>query len=342
MRVTQNTNFETIRNTIHRSKGRMEEFQHQASTLKKLNQPSDGPVAASKVLEVRTDKVNNEQFATNARMAEAFLNNTDHVLSEVSEILTRAKEIAIGQSSGASSTAETRLGIAEEVSQLYQRAVAAANTKIGDRYLFGGYKTDRAPVSGEGAYQGDDGQMMIEVSKDIFVAMNVPGIEAFNTEPRSSSDGRRLYGTQELQRDEYQETQKARGPASEMEVGHRPYDPKKFERENVNVFDELQNLRIALLTGDLEGVRSTLDRFDQAHTNVVATRSRIGSRAAGLQNAIQSMERHNQTNSELTSQLEDADMAHVMSEIAKEDSVLRSVLSSSHRLVQPTLMDFLK
>ena len=170
MRVTENSNFDTIRGSIRRSKERMENLQMQSGTLKKLNTPSDDPVGAAKLLEIRTEKVNNDQFIANAKLAEAMLSNSDHALQEMVDIVVRAKEIAIGQASGASSNDDTRLGIAEEVTQLYQQAVTAANRKVGDRYLFGGYRTTTAPVQGDGRYTGDDGQLMVEVAKDIFIA----------------------------------------------------------------------------------------------------------------------------------------------------------------------------
>jgi flagellar hook-associated protein 3 FlgL len=326
MRVTENTNFDTIRDSISRSRGRMENLQLQSSTLKKLNSPSDDPVGAAKVLETRTDKVNNDQFQMNAKMAEAFLNNSEHAVSELADIVVRAKEIAIGQSSGASSNAESRLGVAEEVAQLYQQAVAAANRRIGDRYLFGGHRTNHTPVDPDGRYQGDEGQMMVEVGRDVFISTNVPGIEVFNTIPKSSLDSKQkheLYST-------------PRAPASEMNHS------EEEQKENVNVFDELQNLRISLLTGDLDGIRSTLERFDAVHGQLTSIRAKIGARVQGLQNTIQSLERHTVTNAELASSLEDADMAQVMSDLAKEETVFRSALSSSHKLIQPTLLDFLK
>jgi flagellar hook-associated protein 3 FlgL len=101
MRVTENTNYETVRNSITRAKERMDGLQQQSATLKKINTPSDDPVGAAQVLEVRTDKVQSDQFVVNARLAESLLNNTDHALAELSDIIARAKEIAIGQSSGA-------------------------------------------------------------------------------------------------------------------------------------------------------------------------------------------------------------------------------------------------
>ena len=176
MRVTENTNFDTVRNTLHRTKEKMENLQTQSATMRKLNTPSDDPVGAAKVLEIRTDKVNNDQFLMNAHLAQSFLNNSDHAISDLSDLVSRAKEIAIGQASGASSNDETRLGVSEEVTQLIQQAIAAGNRKIGERYLFGGYSTQKPPVDNEGRYAGDDGQMMVEIGKDVFLSMNVPGI----------------------------------------------------------------------------------------------------------------------------------------------------------------------
>jgi flagellar hook-associated protein 3 FlgL len=337
MRVTENMNYDVLRTNISRSKDRMENLQSQAATMKKLNTPSDNPVGASKVLEVRTEKMNNEQYISNGKMAEAYLTNSEQALSEVSEIIMRAKEIAIGQASGASSNAETRLGVAEEVAQLYQQAVSAANRRIGDHYLFGGYKTSKPPVDADGKYQGDNGQIMVEIAKDVFLSMNVPGVEAFNTAPKASSDARGgAYPTQEQQ-------VKARAPASLREQQRLGAEGEvSAAKENVNVFDELQALRIGLLTGDADGIRNTLERFDQLHASVVATRAKLGSRLNGLEQTGNAIDRHNLVNAQITSQIEDADMAQVVSDLAKEEQVFKSTLASSQKLIQPTLLDFLK
>jgi flagellar hook-associated protein 3 FlgL len=339
MRVTENTNYDTVRNTINRTKERMEKMQNQTATLRKLNTPSDDPIGASKVLEIRTDKVNNDQYTMNAKLAEAYLDNSDHALSELSDICVRAKEIALSQASGASSNDDTRLGVAEEITQLFKQAVAAGNRRVGDRYLFGGYKTTKPPVDPEGRYQGDEGQMMVEIAKDVFLSMNVPGIDAFNSNPRNSADSRR--GVQGY------DSQGGAQTGGAQAAGRAPSSTEmspveNVDGENVNVFDELQNLRIALLTGDLDGIRDTLDRFDSIHGKIVATRAKVGSRIQGLQSTAQATERHNLTNAQLSSQLEDADMAEVVSNLARDEAVFRSALGSSQKLIQPTLLDFLK
>jgi flagellar hook-associated protein 3 FlgL len=315
----------------------MDNLQTQSSTMKKLNTPSDDPVSAAKVLEVRTEKMNNDQYQTNGKLAESYLTNTEQALTEISELIVRAKEIAISQSSGASANSDTRLGVAEEVTQLYNQAVSAANRRIGDRYIFGGYKTQRPAVDASGHYQGDDGQMMVEIGKDVFLSMNITGLEAFNTNPRASADGRKT----ETNAGGYTATTTGRGPASNgLEKG--PPEEQNGKGENVNVFDELQNLRISLLTGDMDSTRGTLERFDQIHAKIVATRAKIGSRINGLQSTSQAIDRHNLSNAQLTSQLEDADMAQVVSDLSKEEQIFKSSLSSSQKLIQPTLLDFLK
>jgi flagellar hook-associated protein 3 FlgL len=256
----------------------------------------------------------------------------------------RAKEIAINQASGASSNDQTRLGVAEEITQLYNQAVAIANRRIGDRYIFGGYKIEKPPVDVDGRYHGDDGQSMVEIVKDVFLTMNVPGIDAFNTNPRNSNDA--IKQTYERQNDRQSEVG-GRKPASTPPfditgTGREENVGMNAKVENVNVFDEIQNLRISLLTGDLDGIRNTLERFDQIHGKLIATRAKVGSRMQSLDNANGTLERHNLTNADLSSSIEDADMAQVVSDLAKEETVFRSALASSHKLIQPTLLDFLK
>jgi flagellar hook-associated protein 3 FlgL len=312
-------NFDQSRDTLSKSRSKMGRLQEQAATTRRLTTPADDPVGASKVLEIRTDRMNSEQFITNAKLAETFLSNSEAALAEVADLVVRAKEIALSQSSGASANPQTRIAVAEEVTQLYQQALGAANRRIGDRYLFGGYKTTQQPFNVDGKYQGDDGQIMVEISRDVFLGMNIPGIDAFNTRPQALK----------------QQTTPVRGPASASSLeGPQP--------ENLNVFEELQGLRIALLSGNQEMIQNTLERFDALHTKVNSTRAMLGSRMQGLSSAVQAQERQVVTGASLSSQIEDADMAQTMSDLAREETIFRGALASSQKLIQPTLLDFLK
>ncbi len=310
MRVTEGSNYENVRDTLRRSREKMENLQAQAASLKKVNRPSDDPSGAAQLLRVRSEKSNTEQFQLNSKIAENFLSNTDQGISDLADVVVRAKELAIGQSSMASSSEDTRRGVAEEVSELFRQAISTANRRVGDRYLFGGYKTQSPPIDSGGRYSGDQGQMMVEIGDDVFISMNLPGVDVFNTHPSSEALGAGGYSEP--------------GP------------------ENVNIFDELQRLKIGLVSGDFNGIRDTLERFDQLHGQLIATRAKVGSRLQGLQYANQAMERQQISNSMLSSSLEDADMAQVVSDLNKQESVFKSSLAASKRLIQPTLLDFLR
>lgn len=338
MRVSDNTNFGVVRDSLTRSRSRLENLQGQNATLKKLNKPSDDPVGAGKILEMRTDKVNNDQFQSNARLAQSFLENTDAALEDIAEVVMRAKEIAIGQSSSASSTPETRLGVAEEVNQLFQRAIATANRRIGDRFVFGGFQVNSQPFDADGNYHGDSGEMMQEIGREIFIGMNIPGHQVFNTNPSSSSDQREL-DQRKLQQEQNQPQEKKADPIRRL-ASEGMDDQNSVP--NVNFFEEMKSLRIGLLTNDQTTIRGTLERFDELLGKVLAVRSKIGSRVQGIQGNINTMERHNVTNAQLSSVIEDADMTQVVSDLAKEESVFKSSLASSKHLIQPTLLDFLR
>jgi flagellin-like hook-associated protein FlgL len=75
---------------------------------------------------------------------------------------------------------------------------------------------------------------------------------------------------------------------------------------------------------------------------VVALRSKLGSRIQSIAGNMSALERHNITNAQLTSNIEDADMTRVVSDLAKEETVFKSSLASSKHLIQPTLLDFLR
>jgi flagellar hook-associated protein 3 FlgL len=309
----------------------------QNSTLKKLNKPSDDPVGSGKILEMRTDKVNNDQFQSNAKFAQSFLENTDAALEDLSEVLMRAKEIAIGQSSSASSTPETRIGVAEEVNQLFQRSISTSNRRIGDRFIFGGFQSNSNPVDADGNYRGDEGEMMLEIGREVFIGMNIPGIQVFNTNPDGSVDKVMLEHRKSDQKPDESKHEPLRTLASD-----RTQEQVQPQVPNVNLFDELKSLRVGLLTGDQNAIRGTLERFDELLAKVVSVRSKIGSRVQGIQGNITTMERHNVTNAQLSSSIEDADLTQVVSDMAREESIFKSSLASSKHLIQPTLLDFLR
>lgn len=338
MRVGENTTLNVVRDSLNRSRLRMNDLQQQNATLKRVNKPSDDPVGNTKLMAIRNETLDNEQFEKNANLAKAFLNYTDSSLEEVTNLVARAKELALGQSSSAANGAESRAMVAQEIKNIQNEITAIANRRLGDRYIFSGYKTNTQPFDseGNGSYKGDDGNIMVEVQKDVFIGMNIPGKELFLGPAAKVAPGAAppVVGSPGMAA---AQAEAGRNPASSPEMATQSRtDPTQ------SIFATLEALRVGLMTNDVDQIRATLDPLDKISTRVITTRSEIGARSAGIDSAIANMGKKNVFNAELQSGIEDADVIQVVSDMAREESVLRASLQASNKLIQPTLLEFLR
>jgi flagellar hook-associated protein 3 FlgL len=343
MRVGENTTLNTVRDSLNRSRLKMNDLQKQNATLKRVNAPSDDPVGNSKLMTIRNESLDNEQFEKNSNLAKTFLNYTDASLEEITNLIGRAKELALGQASSAANGADSRAMVAQEIKNIQSEVTAIANRRLGDRYIFSGYKTSTMPFDaepgGESGYKGDDGNIMVEVQKDVFIGMNIPGRELF-LGPKPAAPAAIPPGALP---DKAPNSLPLRAPASQG--GASPEMAMSIAAQsdpNQNIFHVLEGLRVGLMTNDVDQIRATLEPLDKLASRVVTTRAQVGARTGGIDSAIANMGKKNVFNAELQSGIEDADVIQVVSDMAREESVLRASLQASNKLIQPTLLEFLR
>lgn len=357
MRIADKMAFNQVNQNLTKNRSDMADLQNQAATQKRINKPSDDPLASARVLVARTEERGNTQFIKNINNARSFLEFSDQSLGELSDILVRAKELAISQSNDASGNAESRMVTASEIEQIYNQSIQIGNRKLGERYIFGGFKTQTTPFTQGGTYQGDDGDMKIQTNKESFVAMNIPGSKVFlgtglggDGIVRSQYDApKNVEELKNFQKDEIERKEinrelesnyvETRGPASQRSSLEK--DPVTGAA-GVNIFSTLKNLEVSLKTNDKEGVQEALDTLDSAISQVVLARSDVGSRVMSLNNSMDSLQKAVVDNKVTASQLEDADAFQVISDINKTDSTLKATLETSGKLIQPSLLDFLR
>lgn len=359
MRIADKMNYDQVTSNLGKNRQDMAELQNQAATQKRVNKPSDDPLAAARVLAGKIDTNNNSQFLKSVNNAKTFLDFSEQSLGELADVISRAKELAIGQSNDASANEGTRKVVATEIAQLRDQAIQVGNRKMGDRYLFGGFKTNRPPFDREGNYHGDDGEMQIIINKDAAVSMNLPGSKVFlgrsaiagtvgkesHASPFPPGLDRKDKGLQPGQPVEF------RGPASNNEPIEKPYADESIETPNlgetwrspgVNVFDVMRDLEVALKANDKGGIQDSLDSLDAALSQAVMARSQLGSRVATLNSASESLSKAQVDNKTMVSNLEDADTFQLVSDINKTDATLKATLATSGKLIQPSLLDFLR
>jgi len=119
------------------------------------------------------------------------------------------------------------------------------------------------------------------------------------------------------------------------ELGMRNYP-------GVNVFATINKLEVALKTNDKAGVQDSIDNIDMALNQIVLGRSSLGSRMHSIESSLEKLKLDEVSTKSNISELEDADMFEVVSEISKKETSLKASLQTAGKILQPSLLDFLR
>ena len=152
MRVTTNMILQEQTMGLRLNTEALDRAQARVTTGLKLQTASDDPTAASSVMATSSSLRALDQYKTNVSRASARINAEDSTLQQVSDLVTRAKELGIAQVAG-TATDQTRATAKAELQQIFSQIVSLGNTKVGNEYIFGGDKSTTAPygVTGSGA-----------------------------------------------------------------------------------------------------------------------------------------------------------------------------------------------
>jgi flagellar hook-associated protein 3 FlgL len=178
MRIADTTRFRNIQDQVTRAQSAHAEAARQASTGMRVGAPSDDPVAAAQALRVGHTMARTSTFRSTIGSLRGDVELAESTLAGADEIMQRLHDIALGAGSGTLDTAEQAV-LATEVAALKDQLVAFANQKGSMGYLFGGTKTDAAPFSPLGAFNGDDLDRTAEVGHGVVMTVSSSGAKAF-------------------------------------------------------------------------------------------------------------------------------------------------------------------
>ncbi|MEP3855480.1 MAG: flagellar hook-associated protein FlgL [Porticoccus sp.] len=160
--------------------------EQQLATGKRIQVPSDDPVAAVQILNLNEDMALLDQYQRNGNLAEGQLALEDTVLANVGNVLQRVRELVV-QANNASQSVETRRSASVEIEGLLEQLQSLANTRDSEgEYIFAGFQADSVPFTrqnGQYAYQGDDGKRFLQLGKSSQVAVRDSGFNVFMAVP---------------------------------------------------------------------------------------------------------------------------------------------------------------
>jgi flagellar hook-associated protein 3 FlgL len=316
-RISDRAGTDYLNNSLNRIKSKILDLQLKGGSLKNINKPSDNPLGNIKVIKAASRIANNAQYMKNISKAILRLNSTEDALVQLTEGFIRAKEIAISQSSDVYN-AQNREMAAEEIKELRNRTLALANKRIGNRYIFGGFSSHKPPFSKHGEYLGDDHYITIEVAKDYFIPTNLPGNEVFFTSGVSSQQ------LPDLKRTLASQT------------------PFENYFAHPNIINLLDILAISLENNAPEEIRSLLERFDESISRLIMMRTKIGSLSKSLTQIKSTNELDQLNDTRHKSEILDADVAKVFSDISRNNDILKSVYHTSKMSLNQNLLDWLR
>lgn len=184
MRISSVQIFNIANNSMADANEAVVKTQEQLSTGRRVLNPSDDPVAATKIMSLRDELANVEQFQNNINAAKNNLVIEESVLSGVNNLVQRMQELAVQAGNTATLSTSEYESLANEVDSRLDELLNLLNSQNanGD-YIFGGYKSSEEPFSGNASsgfrYNGDEGQQFMKIASSTTVSTSDSGKAIF-------------------------------------------------------------------------------------------------------------------------------------------------------------------
>lgn len=166
---------------------RLSKTQNQIATGKRVQLPSDDPVAAVQINNLAQAQSQNSQFTKNSSAATGRLQLEEQALSDSTTVVQRVRELLV-QANNATLSDSDRNSIATELKSREAELLSIANRKdAAGEFLFAGLSGGTQPfvrgASGAVQYRGDDGARAIQVDAALSVQDSDPGSHVYMDVP---------------------------------------------------------------------------------------------------------------------------------------------------------------
>lgn len=192
--------------------------------------------------------------------------------------------------------------LADEVDQLLDEMKVLANSKYSDRYIFGGTNTNRE------IYNGSIDSLGIWDGNSQIMQVEI----GENILVDMNLDGKKIFGI---------------GDNNDV---------------SDSIFATLQNLSIGLRAGDQDVADKALTIIDNHMEVILSARSEIGAKSNRIEMTMKRLDAAEESYTKVLSDTEDADMAEVIIRLKEQENVYNATLAMGARIIQPSLVDFLR
>ncbi len=303
MRVTQNITTSNFISYINQHAENLLKTQQQIASQKRINKSSDDPIGMGQVLGYRTNLALTDQYQENIQQGKTRLEFNEITLDLASDLVKTARGLAANYS-GSNLSAAERQSVALQVKDLYDQVMQMANSKFNGNYIFSGHATNTAPFSRDANFNATYNGDDGELR--IMVSDNV--------EVNIVADGRNIF--------------------------------QNAANGGVNIFDELKNLIDGLENPDpVAGsaqIEATVNVLQDGRDQINSRRSEYAPVLYRLQATDEYMTNLRPKVEEAMASLEQADITKAVVELQNLELAYETTIATAARIIQPSLLDFLR
>ncbi len=188
MRISDRHRYDITGTRIENAKSDNAKMLETLSTQKRINKVSDDPIAVSQVLRYKDRVAKLRQFQKNADYSKGYIETTETAISSIHDFLIRAKELSVAMANSTYGP-DSRDATAREINEIINAVVNIGNTTYGNKYVFGGFRTQTPPLSADGQFVGDDGAIFMQLDEDFYQQVNLQARYLFEAGPEEQQQG---------------------------------------------------------------------------------------------------------------------------------------------------------
>jgi flagellar hook-associated protein 3 FlgL len=306
-RITSSMMTRSLLSDINDVANRQDATRRQMSSGKQITKPSDDPYATARAMSLRTDLAGIRQHQRNVQEAQSWMSVTDTTLSSITDLAQHARELLV---QGATDTLPqtSRNAIADQIDQIIAGVKQEANATYDGRYVLAGSRTNTKPYD------------------------STLQTTAAGTTPNDSYVGDAASQLREI------------GPGVTLAVNvHGDEILGGTPGASGNMLGVLRDIATHLRAGDTQSLgNDDLKALDGQIDNVLAVRARVGAGMNRLETASARLAQTEESATSMLSDTEDADMAKALTDFSTQQAVYQSALQAGARIVQTSLLDFLR
>ncbi|NOH16426.1 flagellar hook-associated protein FlgL [Clostridium cochlearium] len=316
MRVTNRMLANNFLTDMTTNLNNLQTLQQQLTSGKEIRRPSDDPLKVARAMQLHSEIGVNKQYNENIKDTLSWLEQTDTALGQLGDQSQRIRELLVSAGDIAYGTDE-RKKINDEIKEIIGQMSQTLNASFDGRFIFGGTRGTAKPVNvkdGKLVYADRFGnemtnaenimgeKLVTEISQGVRVEYNITSVDVIEFKDNKGNDR----------------------------------DLRKILEDIVKHLDSDKDDDIKKITNeDLEALDAVMD-------NILKLRSQAGAKGNRMESALDKNKEENFNLTEILSKTEDIDLVEKTMEYAVAISVYMASLQTSARVLQPTLMDYVR